>query len=413
MLFFIIVFFCLHIYAREKSISTSSYSGELKEFLIKQFPKYLGNGHYHSDPNFILHRRNHDCHVIKNQLVLIGGRFQPTLETIDPSSGNAPHQVVRNDTFLELSHIYTVKVDPLNTEDAKKYEWEIWIPCGLYGDEVKSETSIATARIIRKKRNDPNPFELIVGPKLPHPSGACSAALLKIDGPHKPGHICMFAGSDGSHDKGRFHREVMCYDRAKQKWNFITHVPVAIDHHSMVRVPEVPCPGNGTIGPYIFIFHGRTKSFGKAIDEVHAWKLPEHKQQVNIPGYHMSSFKNASWEIFTTDDYPRDASAAMVTVDGRYVIAFGGVTHRMKHDTTSHSRLKKIRVLDVCTRKWHASKIELNHPRYAIEPCRNGRYPIICGGTYEEPLTMEPRVNQNLASCEIFDTEEIVNNLVH
>jgi hypothetical protein len=351
--------------------------------------------------------------VIKNKIHLIAGRFQPTVEIIDPALGDAPHEIVRNDTVLELNHIFTVIVDPLNDEDAKKYEWEIWVPCGFSGHEFNQEKSIATARIIRKKRNGPDPYEVFVGPKLPYPSGSCSAALLKIDGPDKPGHICMFGGSDGAHDSGHFHREVKCYDRAKQKWNFITHVPVAIDHHSMVRVPEVQCPGNGTIGPYIFIFHGRTHAFGKAIDVVHAWKLPEHKQQVNIPGYHMSSFKNASWEIFATDDYPRDAAASLITEDGRYVIAFGGLTHGMKQDTVSHTRLKRIRVLDLCTRKWHTSKVELDNPRYAIEPCLNGRYPIICGGTYEGPTTTyEPRFHGNLASCEIFDTEEIVNNLV-
>ena len=339
------------------------------------------------------------------------------MEIIGSRLGNAAHQIIRNATFFDLNHVHTVVVDPLNEADARNYEWEIWNMCGFHGDVLKTEVSTTKAHIIRKKRNpmpgDSHPYELIMGPKLPYASGSCASGLLKLDGPEKPCHVCIFGGSNGTHAHGRFHRYVSCYDRAKKKWNMITHIPVAIDHHSTVKVPEILCPGNGTIGPYLFVFHGRTRSWGKAIDVVYAWKLPRDENKQNSPADYMASFKNATWETFTTDDYPRDASASILTEDGRYVIAFGGLTHGMKQDTASHTRSRRIRVLDICTRKWHTSKIELSHPRYAIQACRNGRYPLICGGTYEEPLTLEPLINQNLASCELFDTDEIVKNLIH
>ena len=135
-------------------------------------------------------RRNHECSIIENEAIFFGGRYNNKVERLNLTSGKR----TESEPFeaLNINHVSYVVAD--HTAHP-----EIWIPCGFSGDAVNNETSVDYVIILAK---DPITGNYIPrrGPKHTTSTGACSAALLKLDGPTKPGAICKFSGSQGMHD---------------------------------------------------------------------------------------------------------------------------------------------------------------------------------------------------------------------
>jgi hypothetical protein len=343
-------------------------------FFSKDFKK-VENGHWMSNYGYIGRRRNHDCQVTKDSVILTGGRFQPSIEVINYLTGK--HTLVSNASFLNLHHYGTVFVYPATEEDKKIFEWEMWIPCGFFGHHIDHETAVDHVRIIRKMKGGATNYQFLRGPNLPNPRGACTTDLLYLDGPNQPGHICIFAGSNETHDAGHFHKTNFCYDRLKSKWTQLPSLPAGVDHHSMLKIPEVQCPSKKTVGPFLFIFHARPGPYGQALRNIFSFQIPK----ADDPNP-MKTIMKEKWKTYVTDDHPCDASGSSVSANGRYVFQYGGILHNKtdKAMGLSHSLMRRIRILDVCDKIWYKSAMEFVTPRFAIETCRHPKYPMTCGG---------------------------------
>jgi hypothetical protein len=344
------------------------------DFFSKGLNK-VKNGHWMSSYDYVARRRNHDCQVTKDSVILTGGRFQPSIEVLNYFTGK--HTLVSNESFLNLNHFDTVLVHPVTEEDKKIFEWEMWIPCGFFGNRVDSEIAVDHVRIIRKMIGGDTDYQFLRGPDLPDPRGACTADLLQLDGPDKPPHICVFAGSNGTHDAGFFHKTNFCYDRLKNKWNQLPSLPSGFDHHSMLQIPEVQCPSQKTVGPFVFVFHGRSAAYGQALPNIFALKIPS----ASDPNP-MEAIMKEKWITHSKDDHPCDAAGSSVSANGRYVIQYGGIFYNKANRTEglSHSRLRRIRIYDVCDKIWYKSSMEFVTPRFAIDTCKHPKYPMTCGG---------------------------------
>lgn len=55
------------------------------------------------------------------------------------------------------------------------------------------------------------------GPKLPIAGGALVATAVHAI-PNEPPMICIFAGTQGTHDEGQFLKETPCYYRERSTW---------------------------------------------------------------------------------------------------------------------------------------------------------------------------------------------------
>jgi hypothetical protein len=344
------------------------------DFFSKALNK-VENGHWMSNYDYVGRRRNHDCQVTKDSVILTGGRFQPSIEVINYFTGN--HTLVSNASFLNLHHFDSVVVYPDTEEDKKIFEWEMWIPCGFFGHQIDHETAVDHVRIIRKMIGGDTDYQFLRGPDLPNPRGGCTTDVLYLDGPDKPGHICVFAGSNGTHDAGFFYRTNFCFDRLNATWNELPSLPSGFDHHTMLKIPEVRCTPNKTVGPYLFVFHGRAKAYGQALRNIFALKMPK----VNDP-HPMETILKHKWVTFVKDEHPCDAAGSSVSANGRYVIQYGGLLHNKtdKAAGLSHSRMKRIRILDVCDKTWYKSSMEFVTPRFSIDSCNHPKYPMTCGG---------------------------------
>ena len=351
---------------------------------------------------------------MNDSVILIAGRFQPTIEEINFISGE---RSIMTHYWLDVNHLVAVKVDPIDRNDEDIYKWKIWIPCGFTGHTVNGERSKETILIIQKHR-ETGEISVKKGPPMPQPRGACNARLLHLKGKGHPGYVCVFAGSDGSHKRGRYSANIDCYDRVQKVWIGLTPTPKKLDHHSMADIPRVKCPDGSTIGPSLFIFNGRTKSYGNVIPEVYSLDLPNEDDSITADEL-LRLHQQANWGLFTLDPVPRDAAASVVSHDGRYIILLGGIHHHTK-DGYEQNFMRAIRVLDLCQKKWYTSRRRLYIPRFAVQACIHPRFPLICGGTYlpnrhaaneSEP---EEKINakENLASCELLETERILEELI-
>jgi hypothetical protein len=85
-------------------------------------------------------------------------------------------------------------------------------------------------------------MQVEAGPKLPVAGGACVAAPIHVKRPDHPPHICVFGGTQGSHDRGTFLPYTACYDLVAQKWHHpFGRMPFGFDHGSVVRLPSGVC----------------------------------------------------------------------------------------------------------------------------------------------------------------------------
>jgi hypothetical protein len=136
------------------------------------------------------------------------------------------------------------------------------------GDLVNQQISSEYARIVNLK-----PMQVEAGLKLPIAGGACVAAPIHVKGPDHPPHICVFGGTNGSHDKGTYLPYTACYDRVAQKWHHpFGRMPFGFDHGSVVHLPSGVC--NPSDPERVLILNFRTKSYGQQRPEIMAFDIP-------------------------------------------------------------------------------------------------------------------------------------------
>ena len=118
-------------------------------------------------------RRNHACAILPanatspSKAVLIGGRWSPTIETINLEIFE--HQLIAHSALLESNHNTVEMVagyrDPSDIE--------LWVLCGFEGNDINRETNNEFVIIISTKTG-----KIRRGPKLPRALGACSSVQI-------------------------------------------------------------------------------------------------------------------------------------------------------------------------------------------------------------------------------------------
>jgi hypothetical protein len=269
---------------------------------------------------------------------------------------------------------------------------EIWLPCGFQGDKVDFETSIQYARIV-----DLETFQIRTGPKLPYQGGACVALPMTIL-PNEPPMICSFAGTNGTHDSGKFLATTTCYDRLRKKfWFPFGRLPFGLDHGSISFIPKGTCHESDPAK--LVILNYRTHAYGTQRTEMLGFDVPENGwtlEELQSDRYRMQETGN--WYIFANISYayhnddpqdfrlnaPRDASGTVTANKGRNILNFGGVHY---HDDQTKKRVKSvfsvIRSFDVCTptKRWSLVG-DLKLPSFALQTVASQKLQlaITCGG---------------------------------
>jgi hypothetical protein len=344
--------------------------------------------------------RNHDNVLFEVEpsgrqiLLVLLGRHSEGIQWIDLLTGKQNINMVTGkdpagNPLNNLNHVYSVVVDSLSTPSHK----EIWLPCGFHGNEVNKERSSEYARIVNLKT-----MQVEAGPKLPIAGGACVAAPIRVKGPDHPEHICVFGGTQGSHDTGTFLPYTACYDRVAQKWHHpFGRMPFGFDHGNVVHLPSGVC--NPSDPERVLILNFRTKSYGQQRPEIMAFDIPSspwsdedlNSLDTETPGkwytYANISFSGHEDEV----NAPRDASGLAVANNWRNIVNFGGIHYYGHHEVTapdgerrirqSRRRFSTIRSLDVCTRTW--SKVgDLGVQTFALQTSVSAKLnvAITCGG---------------------------------
>ena len=199
-------------------------------------------------------RRNHACAILPAnetspaKAILIGGRWSPTLETINLETFE--HQLIGEDPLLESNHNTVEMV--AGYEDPS--DIELWVLCGFKGNDINKETNNEHAVVISTKTG-----KISQGPLLPRPLGACSSVQIgaPIQGYEwtpqtwtaefraqqvaennwlEGRFLCIVGGFEGTHDLGRSLAAVNCWDRVEKLWVELPSLPRVSDHHNTVSV---------------------------------------------------------------------------------------------------------------------------------------------------------------------------------
>ncbi|CAM9567224.1 unnamed protein product [Discosporangium mesarthrocarpum] len=376
---------------------------------LEDYSNYTG--HWLLDEPLLHARRNHDCIIYDGKLINLAGRFASTVETMDLQTGT---QVLmsRNSSLLSMNHPTIALVDRLPGERTGK---DIWITCGFIGHEVNKEVSMTHVTIV-----DADTLRPRLGPPLDRPRGACGTLPLHLDGPEKPALVCVFGGSDGTHDKGEMLDLVSCYDRVKKAWRKLPSLPVAGDHLNTVLMEGGACveEGGEPSPKRVLALHIRPNNYGMSLREVFALDL-------NPDGGVMGD-----WYTFTTipDRETRDAAGVVLSEDSSKLISLGGINHGMEIPDEegldrSGNPQQQVKLLDLCKRRWNEDFRMLFTPRFAIQACKSGDAIFACGGTFtrkflinadrwmvEHPLHRMDR-NTNLKGCEVFSEQALIREL--
>lgn len=266
-------------------------------------------------PRLLSPRRNHDCVVHNGRIINMVGRFSPNIEALDLKTGQ--RTLMRDDPdLLGMNHpsVTTVaKVDGTGLE--------IWIPCGFIGSAVNEEESMTHATVI-----DADTLTASRGPELDRPRGACGSTALFLDGLDQPALVCIFGGSDGSHDAGEMLSIVSCYDRVRKSWRYLPPLPVAGDHLNVVQMAGGACDEGGDdqhqgsiSPPRVLALHIRTENYGNARPEVYALDIDAETGAV----------VSNDWYVFATsgEHDVRDAAGVVVSEDSTALVSLGGISH--------------------------------------------------------------------------------------
>lgn len=235
---------------------------------------------------------------------------------------------------------------------------------------------------------------------MDRPRGACGAVRLNLDGPGEPDQICVFGGSEGTHDRGTFLNTTWCYDRKRDVFSApFGELPFPGDHLNAVHVPAGECGQER-----ILILNFRTAHYGPPRAEVLALDLRRDRTGALDFGA-----AGPEWYLFSNDTScgascaARDAAGMVLSPDGRFLLNFGGVhypdvayevqmndhystryTAKGLYTTAQHFYHAEIfdeaRALDLCSGRWVGGLGRLKHKRYAIQSCSDGRQVFSCGG---------------------------------
>ena len=369
-------------------LSLSSHPGslELSETLLEK-PKYSPTVYSWKGANdqalshgilsrrMLSARRNHDCLVKRNPLTghlnlwLIGGRYAQNIETIDLVTGEQKYRTEQDEPMLDASHYNLVLVKNLKTNQE-----EIWIPCGFEGHGVDKERSLKNMRIIELGFND-SVTSIRKGPAQDRPRGGCAALAFDVEGPSKPVQICLFGGSDGSHDRGVFLNTISCYDRERKVFTHpFGELPIAGDHHNIIHVPPGRC--NNTLPEMLLYLNFRGKPYAAESKEIYAKNISRDADGRVLP--------KGEWFLFLNDSkaQPWDAGGLVFGPSGRYLYNFGGTHHILvgRHKRRKGLATNKVRALDLCTPKWIFNVATLDSKRFALTSCKTEDFAFTCGG---------------------------------
>lgn len=262
-------------------------------------------------PRLLNPRRNHDCVVHNGHLINMVGRFAPNIESLDLKTGD---RTLKRDNpdLLGINHPSITTVEKLDRTGL-----EIWILCGFVGDHVNGEQSMTHATII-----DADTLEARQGPELDQPRGGWGSTALFIDGLDQSALLCIFGGSDGTHEHGEMLSLVLCYDRVRKKWRYLPRLPVAGDYLNVGYTAEGACAeGNAGLPspPRVLALHIRTQNYGDARPEVYAPDLNPKTGKVSM----------TNWYVFAVsgEHDSRDAAGVVVSKDSTALLSFGGISH--------------------------------------------------------------------------------------
>lgn len=273
------------------------------------------DGHWFMKPRLLSPRRNHDCVVHNGRLINIVGRFSPNVEALDLKTGKQT-LMGEDPDLLGMNHASVTMVSKLDGTGL-----ELWIPCGFVGNGVNEEESMTHVTVI-----DADTLTASRGPEIDRPRGACGSTALFLDGLDQPALVCIFGGSDGTHDAGEMLSIVSCYDRVRESWRYLPPLPVAGDHLNVVQMAGGACDEEGSdkhqrsiSPPRVLALHIRSKNYGRSRPEVYALDMDAETGAV------MSN----DWYVFATSEEHdvRDAAGVVLTDDSTALVSLGGVNH--------------------------------------------------------------------------------------
>ncbi len=430
--------YALHLTARERLVTSSTQLTRPR--ILPLTTRALATMHASLASKPMLQaRRNHGCAFLNHTMVLAGGRHAPSIEVWDINTGRQ-ELVVADQPLLDINHFQLLVVDKVvgidayndpkgrrpGEDTAGSSPKEIWIPCGFVGSDVNSETNSNHTVII-----DPDQgFSVRLGPRIDQPRGACGALALDLDGPGAPQHICMFGGSIGAHDGGKFTKTVSCYDRVRQQWHRpLPHLPMPADHLNVVHIPAGVRCGDGESGPpspeRLMYFNFRDGTYATQRPEIFALDIKRDGQGRIVfddDDTNNNDVVGGGWYLLGSSDQPsqatspefawkstRDAAGVEVSPSGRFVFTFGGVHYPRTDDADERSPKKlynyaEVRAIDVCTGTLidMPDSTRMQAERFAVVTCRNANYKAVtCGGTNTASHYT------NLGSCDVHDLYDL------
>ena len=404
------------------SLTTQPASFELSEDLLEQ-PKYFPTVYSWKGANdqvlshgilsrrMLSARRNHDCLVKRNPLTghlnlwLIGGRYAQNIETIDLVTGEQKYRTERDEPLLNANHYNIVPV-----KNHKTNKEEIWMPCGFEGHGVDKERSLKNMRIIELGFND-SVTSIRKGPAPDRPRGACAAIAFDVEGPSKPVQICLFGGSDGTHDNGVFLKTISCYDRERQVFTHpFGELPIAGDHHNIIHVPPGRC--DNKLPEMLLYFNFRNKPYAAESKEIYAKNISRDADGRVLP--------EGDWFLLLNDSKAQPSSAGGLVFgrSGRYLYNFGGTHHIVvgKRKTQKALATNKVRAFDLCTTKWIYNVAKLDTKRFALTSCGTKNFAFTCGGdvsrgygVLKDPLRTDTELGDkhNGRECEVHRLDDL------
>jgi hypothetical protein len=338
-------------------------------------------------------RRNQACLFLNDSILInIAGQKIHTIEFQDLHSG-----VIRN--------VYNKHLD-IHHHVALLHNGEIWLPCGLSGNNVNSETSLKHMLIVNIQTGN-----VRRGPKLRYPRGLCGAVIVSkmiinkeniqsivVDQSQRidlniskwtEDVICILGGSIGQHDTGNLTSLVECYSERARGWLVLPSLPVQLDH-LVAHIYNHPFENESTIriiptesneDQVLVAVGGRTENVGDERREIYTMSLSS--------GY---------WTLAAKMIEQRSAFASCL-FDNRYIIIAGGISYRHP-EASIPIILSDIEICDMLTGKCHVSNAHLQTDRFDTTGCSTKELCYICGGTTNG--------SDNLDSCESFIKHDLL-----
>ena len=374
-------------------------------FLFFSFISFCSaNSYAHNETRLLSPRRNQACAILPanatspQTIILIGGRWSPTIEAIDLE--RFEHRLLAVDPMLE-SHHNTVEMVAGYPDSS---DTELWVLCGFSGNDVNNETDNEHVIIVSVKTG-----QIRRGPRFPKAFGACSSmqfgapikgymwhpntwtpafrAEQEEDDNWLEGRfLCAVGGFEGEHHRGRSLPDVSCWDRVREKWVDLPPLPRPSDHHNTVMLRHGMCPG--------------------ARDSVVMLNPRSGPYRNDSPLVQQLVLGDSRWRTWSVSSHkPRGAAGMAITKDG-IVVTIGGVNYLKPEDPESRTVLfSTLQLFDLCNRRICYPKTAMRVPKWALTACSalDSDMVAVCGGA-----STEENENKNHEFCEYFDVRKLV-----